>query len=64
MINVLLTRSNLCNHKDAYILVRCNKTIMGHNAFQVAIKNCTLFTKFITIYYLSKCIDRPTKEDA
>ena len=52
MINILLTKSNPCNYKDAYILVRGNKTIIGHNGFQVALKNYTLFFKSITIYYV------------
>ena len=38
-------KSNLCDYNDAYILVRHNITIIGHNeATQVAFKNCAPFT--------------------
>ena len=33
-------RSNLCDYNDAYILVRGNITITGHQATQVAFTNC------------------------
>ena len=49
---------NLYDYNDAYILVRGNTTIIGHQATQVAFKNYALFTKCITK------IDRTTIDDA
>ena len=51
--------SVLCDYNDAYILVRGDTTINGHNqATQVAFRNCALFTKCI------KKIDEKTIDDA
>ena len=41
-------KSNLCDYNDIYILVRGNITFTGHQATQVAFKNCAQFTEFIT----------------
>ena len=50
---------NLCDYNDAYILVRGDITIAGHNlATQVAFKNYAPFTKCITK------IDETTIDDA
>ena len=50
--------SVLCDYNDAYILVRGDTTINGHNqATQVAFRNCALFTKCI------KKIDEKTIDD-
>ena len=47
--NTEVSKSNLCDYNDAYILVRGNITIAGSNlSTQVAFKNCALFTKCIT----------------
>ena len=48
----------LCDYNDAYILVRGNITIAGHQVTQVAFKNCAPFTKCITK------IDGTTIDDA
>ena len=51
--------SVLCDYNDAYILVRGDTTINGHNqATQVAFRNCALLTKCI------KKIDEKTIDDA
>ena len=42
-------KSNLCDYNDAYILVRGDVTIIGHQVTQVAFKNCAPFTKCITL---------------
>ena len=41
-------KSNLCDYNDVYILVKGDITIIGHQATQVAFKNCVSFTKCIT----------------
>ena len=41
-------KSNLCDYEDAYILVRGDITIIGHQVAQVAFKNCAPFTKSTT----------------
>ena len=41
-------KCNLCDYNSAYILVRGNITIIGHQVTQVAFKNCASFTKCIT----------------
>ena len=42
-------KSNLCDYNDAYILVRGDITIIGHNlATKVVFKSCALFMKSIT----------------
>ena len=38
-------KSTLCDYNDVYILVRGDITIIGHQATQVAFKNCASFTK-------------------
>ena len=43
---------NLCDYKDAYILVRGNITIIGYQVTQVAFENCARFTKCITKIYV------------
>ena len=56
--NAEVSKSNRCDYNDAYISVRGDITIIGHNVTQVAFKNCTAFTKCITK------IDRRTVDDA
>ena len=41
-------KSNLCNYKDAYILVRGDITAAAGHATQVAFKNCAPFTNCMT----------------
>ena len=41
-------KSNLCVYNDAYIIVRDNITIIGHQTTEVTFKNCAPFTKYIT----------------
>ena len=48
IFNTEVLKTNLCDYKDAYILVRCDITIIWHQATQVAFKNCAPFTKCIT----------------
>ena len=45
--NTEVLKSNLCDYNDAYIFVRGNITRIGHQATQVAFKNCAPFTKCI-----------------
>ena len=40
-------KTNFCDYNNAYILVRGDNTIIGHQTTQVAFKNCASFTKFI-----------------
>ena len=40
-------KSDLCDYNDAYILVRGDVTIIGHQVTQVTFKNCAPFTKCI-----------------
>ena len=42
-------KSDLCDYNDAYILVRGDVTIIGHQVTQVAFKNCAPFTKCIAL---------------
>ena len=56
--NTEVLKSNLCDYNDAYILVRVNITIIGHQVTQVACKNCVPFIKCI------KKIDGTTIDDA
>ena len=56
--NTEVLKSNLCDYNDAYISMRGDITISGHQIIQVAFKNCTPFTKCITK------IDGATKDDA
>ena len=51
-------RTNLCDSKDAFILVRGKITIIGHNLTQVAFKYCAPFIQCITK------IDETTINDA
>ena len=46
--NTAVLKSNLCDYNDAYISVRGDITIIGHQVTQVAYKNCAPFTKCIT----------------
>ena len=41
-------KSNFCNFNNAYILVRGDITILGHNVTQLAFSNFVPFTKCIT----------------
>ena len=56
--NTEVLKSSLCDYSDAYILVIDIITVKGHQATQVAFKNCAPFTKFITQ------IDETTIDDA
>ena len=55
--NTEVLKSNLCDYNDAYISVRGDITISGHQVIQLAFKNCAPFTKCITK------IDGATKDD-
>ena len=44
--NTEVLKSNLCDCKDAYILVRRDITVIATPQIQVAFKNCAPFTKF------------------
>ena len=46
--NTEVLKYNLHDNNDAYILVRDNITIIGHQEVQVSFKNCVPFTKWIT----------------
>ena len=46
--NTKVLKFNLCDYNDAYILVRGDITIVGHNGTQVAFKNCAPFIKCTT----------------
>ena len=48
IFNTEVLKSNLCDYNDAYILVRGDITIIGHQATELAIENCVPFT----IYHL------------
>ena len=41
-------KSNLSDYNDAYVLVRSNITLIGHQVTHVAFKNCIPFTSCIT----------------
>ena len=41
-------KPNICDYNDAYVLVRGNNIIIGHQVTQAAFKNCAPFTKYIT----------------
>ena len=43
-----VVKCNLCDYKDAYTLLREDIIIIGHNATQVAFKNCRPLIKCIT----------------
>ena len=47
IIKTEVLKSNLCNYNIVYILVRGVITITGHQATQVAFKQCAPFTKCI-----------------
>ena len=46
--NTEVIKSNLCDYKDAYILVKGDITVTAAPEIQVAFKNCAPFTKCIT----------------
>ena len=46
--NTEVSKSNLCDYNDAYILVRVNTNIIGHQLTQLAFESCAPFTKSIT----------------
>ena len=56
--NIKVLKSNLCDYSEAYILIRGNITIIGHQVTQVAFKNCAPFVKCFTT------IDRIAIDDA
>ena len=41
-------KSNLCDYNDAYILAKCDITVIAAPATKVSSKNCVPFTKCIT----------------
>ena len=56
--NTEVLKSNLCDYKDAYILIRGGITVAAAPATQVSFKNCAPFTKCMTK------IDGTTIDDA
>ena len=56
--NTEVLKSSLYDYNNAYILVRGNITIIGHQATQVAFKNCAPFATCVTK------VDRTTIDDA
>ena len=57
--NTEVSKSNLCDYNDAYILVRRDITIVGRKLkTELALKTCLSFTKCITK------IDETTIDDA
>ena len=56
--NTEVLKSNPCDYREVYILVRGDKTITGHAVTQVAFKDCAPDTNCITK------IDRTTVDDA
>ena len=52
MYSTEVLKSNLCDYNGAYILVRGDITIVGHNITQVAFKNCATFTFTIVLQKL------------
>ena len=46
--NLEVLKSNLRDYNDAYILVRVDITIIGHQVTQAAFKNCAPFILCIT----------------
>ena len=56
--NTEISKSNLCDYNDAYILVRGDINVVAAPATQVAFTNCAPFTKCI------KNIDETTIDDA
>ena len=46
--NTEVSKSNLCDYNNAYILVRDDITVTAAPQMQVAFKNCALFTKCTT----------------
>ena len=45
--NTGVLKSNLCDFNNAYILVRGDITITGHNFTQVTFRSCAPFTKWL-----------------
>ena len=58
IFNTEVLKSNLCDYNNAYILVRGNITIIGHQTTAEPFKNCGPFTK------CSTKIDGTTIDDA
>ena len=56
--NTEVLKSNLCNYKDVYILVKGDFTVVAVYGTQVAFRNCAPFTKCISKN------DRTTIDDA
>ena len=56
--NTPISKSNICDYNDVYILVTVDITVIVAPATQVAFKNCAPFTKCITK------IDGTTIDDA
>ena len=46
--NTKVSKSNLCDYNDSYILVKGDIAIIGHQETQVAFKNFAPFTEGIT----------------
>ena len=46
--NKEVLKSNLCDNKDAYILIRDNVTVTAAPETEVSFKHCASFTKCIT----------------
>ena len=46
--NTEVLKANLCDYKDAYVLVLGDITVIGASQTQVAFKNCAPLTKCIT----------------
>ena len=46
--NTEILKSNLCDYKDTYSLVRSKITVIGHGLIEVAFKNCPPFSKRIS----------------
>ena len=46
--NKEVLKSNLCDNKDAYILIRDNVTVTAAPETEVSFKHCAPFTKCIT----------------
>ena len=46
--NTEVLKYRLCDYNDAYILVKGDIGIIGHQVTQVAFKNCAPYTKCIT----------------
>ena len=58
MFNTEISKPNLCDNNDIYILVKGAITIVGVHTIQIGLKNCTSFTECIAK------IDGTTKDNA